>query len=75
MAFWDEMGASRNAENRTNKRIHIYFHHRGLSMFSEVYKKNVESVLKATWRQYGTVTDTYYYCEFSYGFVTFATHE
>jgi len=63
-------------KNATNKRIHIYFTHGGIFCMRNIgLKRDVETILANVWGHFGTVTDNYYHAEFSYGFVTFSTHE
>ena len=57
-----------------NLRLHIYFNHVGLIFWAPQQKESTARFLKAIWSRWGTVTDTYYHAEFSYGFVTYATH-
>jgi hypothetical protein len=61
----------------TNKRIHIYFRHCGIIPFPfpGQSKDDIETFLNKVWSQFGTVTDTFYHCEYSYAFVSFQTHE
>jgi hypothetical protein len=68
------LGAPSNGDP-TNKRIHVYFHHRGIFAFAPQQKDNIRTFLKAAWEQFGTVTDTFYHHEFSYGFISSSTHE
>ena len=69
----------RPAVDPTNKRIHIYFKHGGIIShfvpYSGTTKSDIETFLKDVWSQFGTVVDTYYHCEFSFGFVTFQSHD
>lgn len=67
--------ASSRANDPTNKRLHVYFNHRGIFCFVPQMKENIRKFLKAVWGQFGTVTDTFYHAEFSYGFISFSTHE
>jgi hypothetical protein len=43
--------------------------------FLQNKKQSIETLLSAVWSKFGMVTDTYYHAEFSFGFVTFQTHE
>ena len=77
----NDISFSANSENNiiknaTNKRIHIYFTHGGIFCMRNIgLKRDVETILANVWGHFGTVTDNYYHAEFSYGFVTFSTHE
>lgn len=67
-----------NRDNSANKRIHIYFSHRGivLGLCSHSKKRDIETLFKAIWQHFGgIVTDTFYHHEYSNGFVSFQTHE
>mmetsp|Transcript_13990 Transcript_13990/g.25250 ORF Transcript_13990/g.25250 Transcript_13990/m.25250 type:complete len:177 (+) Transcript_13990:291-821(+) len=73
--FGNHSLAAPNHDSPDNKSLHIYFNHQGLVFFSPLQKRPVEKLLETVWSHFGTVTDTYYHNEFSFGFVTYANHD
>lgn len=72
----DFLDATDPNDNPSNKRMHVYFLHSGLMMFSLIHSKQcIEKVVARVWSQFGRVTNTYYHREMSYGFISFSSHE
>eukprot|EP00961_Rhodomonas_salina_P002653 36826-Rhodomonas_salina.2 len=74
------VGLGAQANDTTNRRLHIYFHNGGVipMMFRALGgdKKLVEEkILGSVWRAVGTVTDAFYHAEYSYCFLSFRTHD
>ena len=68
--------AAGNHDAPGNKRVHVYFNHEGLlPVFLMESKESIDNILSSVWASFGHVIDTYYHAEYSFGFLTFATHE
>ena len=59
----------------SHKRVHVYFNHSGCPAFLFGGKNNIYATLRVVLSQFGEVTSTYFHAEYSYCFVTYATHE
>ena len=71
---------SMKADNSTNKRIHIQFHHGGRPSLSSVplvaRRQDLKDFLASVWSEFGTVVgDTYYQREFEFCIVQFQSHQ
>ncbi len=57
-----------------NQRIFVQFNHHGIHVVEYDEKEKIRLLLAKVWNHFGTVTDAYYYNEFTCGFITFSSH-
>ena len=64
-----------NKRNAANKKLHIQLNHCGIMCLLPGEDAMIKQILDCVWKQFGTVTNVFYHTQYSYCFLSFATHD